>query len=168
MVKSENPIGNICPQSTLPGPNMIARMSGKCNFPMGLGRRNEISEHLANFSFGIMMVSPFHVMWGERGKVEGTERGESVCQKCSPLACGSNWMLSVMKREEVFVSSSWEEGTELFFPRVERRSKCLLCINPCLCLSSDPMSIFFTFWAIGVSHTDILSLPNGVLKAVRM
>ena len=119
---------------------------------MGLGRRNEISEHLANFSFGIMMVSPFHVMWGERGKVEGAERGESVCQKCSPLACGSNWMLSVMKREEVFVSSSWKEGTELFFPGVERRSKCLLCINPCLCLSSDPMSIFSHFEKLGF-HT---------------
>ena len=87
---SENPICNICPQSTLPGPSVIERKSGKCSFPMGLGRRNEINEHLANFSCGIMMVSPFHVMWGERDKVEGMETGESVCQKCSPLACGSN------------------------------------------------------------------------------
>ena len=98
--------------------------------------------------------------------MEGTEREESVCQKCSPLACGSNWMLSVMKREEVFVPGSQEEGRELFFSGVERRSKCLLYINPCLCLSSDPISIFFSHCEKLGFHT--LSLPNGVLKAVRM
>ena len=87
MVMSENPICNIFPQSTLPGPSVTARKAGKYSFPMDLGRRNEINEHLATFSFAIMMVSPFHVMWGERGKMEGTEREESVCQKCSPLAC---------------------------------------------------------------------------------
>ena len=115
MVMSENPICNICPQSTLPGPSVIARKSGKYSFPVDLGRKNEINEHLANFSFAIMMVSPFHVMWGERDKVEGTEREESVCQMCSPLACGSNWMLSVMKRGSFFAKLQGRRERTVFF-----------------------------------------------------
>lgn len=143
MAKTENPMYNYCPRPISPGPSVTARKSGKCDLPLSLGRRNEISERWASFCWNPNCISP-NVMWGEGTRLRGTRRGHGACHKWNLLtveviiACWIWWS----GRIPILCWASGRKVEGCFWLEWEGDTRAI-AYKPCSCLSSDLSFVFF-------------------------